>query len=112
MALGLEPKVKKSVLEAIETFLDTGVHRAVALEYTIKKGGETTSKLSVVEDGVKHFLDQGFAENGIKSFIKQSKTAGAKHGYVLFETARLGVGLESVASDIGNIEADLARKTA
>jgi hypothetical protein len=110
MSQVLDPKVKASVLEAVETFLDTGVQRAVVVEYTVKKDGTQTLKTSVVENGIKHFLDQGFGENGLKSFVKSVKTAGTKHGYVLFETERLGNALELVAGDLSNIEADLARK--
>ncbi|MDR1451124.1 MAG: hypothetical protein LBI57_02135 [Helicobacteraceae bacterium] len=110
MSHKLDPKVKASVLEAVESFLDTDVQRAVVLEYAVKKDGTITTKTLIVEDGAKHFLDQGFSENGLKSFVKTSKTAGAKHGYVLFETARLGGALASVANDLSNIEADLASK--
>ncbi|MDR2638958.1 MAG: hypothetical protein LBC09_03865 [Helicobacteraceae bacterium] len=110
MSHKLDPKAKASVLEAVESFLDTGAQRAVVVEYSVKKDGTKTTKLSVVEDGVGHFLTQGFSENGLKSFVKASKTAGHKHGYVLFETARLGDALGALANDLSNIEADLARK--
>lgn len=110
MAFALDPKVKKSVLEAIEASLDSGSNRSVIVEFAVKKDGSSTSKLAIVEDGIRFFLDAGFEENGLKSFIKRTKTAGTKHGYVLFETARLGDALSVIAADIGNIEADLARK--
>ncbi|MDR2152404.1 MAG: hypothetical protein LBO72_06255 [Helicobacteraceae bacterium] len=110
MSHNLDPKVKALVLEAVESFLDAGAHRAVVVEYAVKKDGSKTTKLSIAEDGVGHFLEQGFSENGLKSFVKTSKTAGARHGYVLFETARLGDALGAIARDLDNIEADLARK--
>ncbi|MDR0664965.1 MAG: hypothetical protein LBF86_05525 [Helicobacteraceae bacterium] len=110
MSNKLDPKVKASVLQAIESLLDDGAQRAAVVEYSVKKDGSKTTKLSIVEDGVGHFLSQGFSENGLKSFVKSSKTAGVKHGYVLFETARLGDALGSLVGDLENIEADLARK--
>jgi hypothetical protein len=112
MALGLDVKVKKSVLEAIESFLDKGINQAVVVEYTAKKDGDYTSKLSVVEDGVKYFVDNGFEENGLKSYVKYAKTGGAKHGYVLFETTRANGALAAIRQDLANIETDLANKLA
>ncbi|MDR0746668.1 MAG: hypothetical protein LBE89_02120 [Helicobacteraceae bacterium] len=110
MSAQLDLKVKKSVLEAIEAFLDKGVHQSVIVEYTVKKDSSITSKIAVVEDGIRYFNDGGFLENGLKSFVKRTKTAGDKHGYVLFETARLGGALGVIASDFENIESDLSHK--
>lgn len=112
MAFPLDSKVKKCVLEAVETFLDTGVHQDVIVEYTVKKDGSHTAKLSVSENGCAWFLENGFFENGLKSFVKPVKTGGAKHGYVLFETCRLGDALSIIGNDLNNIESDLARKIA
>ncbi|MDR2033482.1 MAG: hypothetical protein LBP89_02490 [Helicobacteraceae bacterium] len=103
-------QVKKGALEAIEAFLDTGAHRDLIVEYVVKKGVPSPAKFSIVENGVDFFLAQGFNENGLKSFVKSSKTAGVKHGYVLFETQRLGSALSSLFSDLANIEVDLAQK--
>ncbi|GHV05683.1 hypothetical protein AGMMS50229_09170 [Campylobacterota bacterium] len=110
MAVGLDPKVKQSVTDAISAFLDKGVNQAVIIEYTVKKDGSFTQKIAVVEDGIQYFAQNGFEENGLKSFIKRSKTAGNKHGYVLFETARSGDALGAIAADLDNIASDLARK--
>lgn len=109
MALPLDQKVKKIVLDAIGTFLDTGIHQDVIVEYSVKKDGKFTPKFSVVEDGCHYFGEDGFEENGLKSFVKHSKTS-TKHGYVLFETYRLGDALSIVGTDLENIERDLINK--
>lgn len=109
MAFPLDLKVKKSILDAIGTFLDSGIHQDVIVEYTVKKDGSFASKFSVVENGCHYFGEAGFEENGLKSFVKAGKT-NTKHGYVLFETYRLGDALSVVSIDLENIERDLLNK--
>lgn len=109
MAFPLDLKVKKAVLDAIGKFLDSGIHQDVVVEYTVKKDGTYTSKFSVVENGCHFFSEAGFDENGLKSFVKNSRTL-SKHGYVLFETYRLGDALSVVSMDLENIERDLHNK--
>ncbi|MGE4295736.1 MAG: hypothetical protein AB7E49_08550 [Campylobacterales bacterium] len=111
MSFPLDPKVKKCVLQAVETFLDTGIHQDVIVEYSVKKDGGHTAKFVVVENGCQWFLENDFLENGLKSYVKTGRTGSVKHGYVLFETCRLGDGLFVIGNDLENIEADLARKT-
>ena len=109
MSFPLDPKVKKCVMQAIDAFLERGIHQDVIVEFATKKTADPTVKYSVVENGCGWFLENGFYENGLKSFIKPGRT-GDKHGYVLFETARLGDALYAIGNDLENIHADLKRK--
>lgn len=110
MAFPLDPKVKKCILDAVSIFLDSGIHQDVIVEYSVKKDGSFTPKFAVVENGCHYFSENEFEENGLKSFVKYNKTGGAKHGYVLFETYRLGDTLAVISTDIENIERDLTNK--
>ncbi len=108
--MALDSRVKKCVLEAIGAFLESGDHQAVVVEFTTKKDGESSGRYQVVKDGCAHFLLDGYEENGLKSFVKKPARGNPRHGYVLFETARLGDALGRIEGDLENILSDLGRK--
>ncbi len=108
--MALDNRARKSVLEAITQFLESGAHQSVVVEFTLKKSGESSGRYRVVEDGCRHFLSEGYEENGLKSYIKRSARSNDRHGYVLFETARLGDALGRLETDLENILSDLGRK--
>lgn len=106
----METKAKKYIADSIKSYLIDGLHQDVIIEFTINtKSGLKKTNLKIVDDGCKYFAENGFKENGLKSFIKVTKV-GQKHGYVIFETKRITNILEMIDNDLENIQKDLKVK--
>lgn len=106
----MEMKVKKYIADSIKEYLLENRHQDVVIEFMINsKSGTKKTTIKKVEDGIKYFLDNKFSENGLKSFVKHTKSS-EKHGYVIFETKRIPNLVDMVEEDLKNINIDLNNK--
>lgn len=108
--MNLYSKAKKVILKAMQELIKNDKHSHVILEYTIKNNEVGSSKIYVIEDTTKYFLENGYSECGLKSFCKKGRV-NQKIAYIIFETQRLESVLEILDRDIKNIQEDVKNRT-